>query len=796
MTNFSGLILFLLLWTAAITKLYASEDEILRFDEKAFLTVDAKNNVDSALNAQIQSFYFRVEENGGNYNLVDNQHPDELRNKLKILASHIQNNSKDSLNLLITGTFDRENLKTYLTTIFGSHIHFFDYKKDIISDGFSEKVTCLFQDDLVSYSDSLAAGQLYNGHFSSDPQGKLIILNASGLNSDSLKTSCIKAWQQTGRIPNFILTDADCGLSREQENIKWLNSLRRFRGEVKFNGQLLDEIYWKQMPGTVSPGQFSFPVTDYSLVLSPYKNGYLITPGEIIHHKAMRDVMRSFLAYHTELKDGLVYHFRLNKYAQNKVEIRDVNTIINDIKWTEDKKRKHVAYFHTSNSFIDYNKPNLLNFNTPISISAWLKPEQLTQYMGIIGIGTSFSIKLNNGYPDFTTAQIKDHIAETLIKKDVWTHLGIVFNPGGTIDFFINGEKTQSMQASEIQESDQSLVIGNNIWGEQFFGYMDELMIWDRGLSEDEFRSLYKEQLNPETNLSKWFLLLIPLFIFFVLYFVFKKAKRRKTKVPQINNQQETAFVSSTRNAENRIEIFGNFNVVLESQENISNQFSPLLKQLLSFLVIKTHFNETVGVSTKEMNDTFWPGFTKEQAKDNRGTNIKKLRKLLDQLPDSQIVFHDKKWFLQTDKKTSVDLDEYKQLKTQLAHNLKNGAPDKNGITRFLQILSRGNILQEMDYEWLDTYKGKITEDVSELLIKLCRLLPDSDALKTEMAKTILLFDDLNEDALIILVQNLSGSGNHGLAKQVFEEFSKRYASLYSEPFTTDFYTLIKGKKN
>ncbi len=796
MTSFTKSILFILVFTITALSLFGEEDCTLRPDEKAYLTVNAKNDIDSALNSGIQSFLFEVEQQNENFELVNSSAPDEFQHKISLLAKHIESIETDTLNLLFNGSYQKDILKEFLQKVFDSHIYFFEDNRDLPSKNIQERIVCFFAEDLVSFSNTVEVGKPYQGRFSSEPDGKMVLLQTAGCCSDSLKEYCIRAWQETGRIPNFIVADNKMNIQKATEDINWLNSLRRVRGEIKFDGKLLNGIYWKQMPGSVTPGRFSFPITDYSVVLSPYKNGYLITPGEIIHHTAMKDVMRAFIAYHSNFKDGLVYHFNLDKNARNNVDIQSVNTIVNDVKWMNDNKRNQVAYFDTLNSFIDYNKPNLLNFNTPFSISVWLKPQRFSDFMGIIGVGTSFSIKLKEGYPDFTTAQIKDHIAETELKKDVWTQLGVVFNPGGTIDFFINGKKTKTMQASDIQASNQSLVIGNNIWGEQFFGYLDELMIWDRGLSEDEFFTLYQKQLNPENKSGLWFLLCIP-FIVVLAFFVFrKKVKSCFTEPDKTHKKEEFAPLQDFNKKGNKIEILGNFNVVTKENGNISNQFSPLLKQLLSFFIIKTLSADENGISTKEINNTFWPGFTKEQAKDNRGTNIKKLRKLLEQLPETQIIFRDKKWFFQTGNNTTVDFYEYNRLKEQLLIEIKNGSLDKASINLFISILQRGNILQDLDYEWLDAFKGKITEEVSELLLQICNVLPEFDSLKTELAKTILRFDDLNEDALLVVVKNLSEAGNHGLARQIFEEFSKRYENLYSEPFNTDFYSLVKNKKD
>lgn len=772
------LIISIFIGFAFVLQSIAAEDEKLRFDEIAFVTAKAED-IEIKANTEVNCFLFEIDSTS-NYK-------DSLQKMIKSLKS-LEENKRPQLNIVITGNYNNEQVKSFLANSFTNRIEYYDSKKSGDSISHSTKtIRCFLSNSLVHLSDSTRTEQPYNGRYLSNPENKLIIFDTEGIQKDSLHQTCIHFWKSTGRVPNFVLCNTD-NLSEGKETIQKLNDSRRIRGHVTFEGKTLNEIYWKQLPGTVTQGKFSFPIIDYSLVLSPYKNGYRITPGEVIHHTHMKDIVRPFIAYNTDYKDQLLYHFKFDHNTNNEVDPEFTQIIANSNQWGKDNTRGKTVLFNSPNSFIDYTKPNGLNFNTPISVSAWLKPNKHNNFMGIIGIGTSFSFKLRNGLPDFTTAQIKDHISETVLPINKWTHVGFVFNPGGTVDFYINGEKEKSMEASDIQDSQQSLIIGNNIWGEQYFGLIDELMVWDRGLSDNEFKQLYNTQLHPASRSKAWFLLILPL----LLLLFFLRFKRKNIKKPLGSEKVKVAHVQTVNpiKAENKIELFGRFNVESEQSGNITTQFSPLLKQLLAFFVIKMVFSENQGVSTKELTDTFWPGFTKEQAKDNRGTNIKKLRKLLKKIPGVELVFRDKKWYLETTNSTEIDLFNYQLLINQLQQSSK-----QTTIESLLALLNKGNILQETDISWLDTYKNRMTEDVTRIMFDIYHS-DNTTAIKTEVAKTMLLFDNLNEEALKLLILQLNENGNHGLAKQTFEEFIKRYEKLYSDKFPVDFNDLLKSEIN
>ena len=84
-----------------------------------------------------------------------------------------------------------------------------------------------------------------------------------------------------------------------------------------------------------------------------------------------------------------------------------------------------------------------------------------------------------------------------------------------------------------------------------------------------------------------------------------------------------------------------------------------------------------------------------------------------------------------------------------------------------------------MDSLLSKVYKTQYDKLDSEIIIKI--------------ANTILLFDNLNEQALGILIKELVAVGKHGQAQNAYEAFAKNYKALYNESFNIEYQQLAES---
>ncbi|MEI6865268.1 LamG-like jellyroll fold domain-containing protein [Flavicella sp.] len=781
---------FFLIFLLFSNFIYSQND--LSVDDVAFICEHTNLSIEKNLLLGTRAFILDINETKTSYTLNNSKEQKQLEQAFIPIQKFLKNNSKEIIPLIFKGTYDENQLRLFLKNYFVEKIYFqneVDWPKIASLKEKGIQILAIFKSDIVSTSiERIRKENKYNNRFSSDPLHKLVLFKSNAITDSILLKNCFELWRTTGKAPNFIVAPK-IKISNLKIITDSLNQTRRFRGVLEYNGKRLNKISWIKSPKISTPAKFSFPLTKLRLVLSPYKNGYRITPAEVIHHVSLSDAPRIFTAFDVILKDKLIYDFSFDNEIVNSMEPEWSRAISKDISFVKDSKRGNVLYLNTLDSFIDYSKENTLNFETPISISVWVKPDSIPQFMGILGFGMAFSFKLKKGNPDFTTATIKDHVIKHPLKIHKWHHLVAIYNPKTTIEFYLDGKMIGESNITDIIPSNQSLVIGNNIWGEQFYGSIDDLKIWDRGLSSKEIATLYNYKPIKNTNMFSVFIGVLGLIGLVVLViYIRRRLIKRSISTPKKASKPQVI----PTHTQNTLRLFGDFEMYLASKETTLS-FSPLHKQLLSFLVLTT-LEDKEGVNTNKLTETFWPGAPKLKAKENRNGNIRKLRMVLSGIDGLEVVFENKKWRILNNRKLKIDIFFYTKLKENLEANLMNDKFSLDELEAFLELVKKGNILQNTQTEWTDYYKNKISNEVENLLSKIHKAqnknLPPQ--LNIKIAKTILLFDNLNENALGILITELVSSGKHGLAQNVYTTFAKNYEALYVESFDVKYQSFIK----
>jgi len=156
--------------------------------------------------------------------------------------------------------------------------------------------------------------------------------------------------------------------------------------------------------------------------------------------------------------------------------------------------------------------------STEITISSWVRMD--TNYLAtkrIIGKATGsqgydLSIRIDTGEMR-ASAYFSDTVSSsplngnTALAKDRWYHLAATYN-GSEARIYVNGVLDGTAQISgNINHSSLQLAIGYNGVNDGYFnGSIDEVMLWNRALSEQEINSSYQAGLyhleNNYTNLD------------------------------------------------------------------------------------------------------------------------------------------------------------------------------------------------------------------------------------------------------------------------------------------------------
>ena len=236
-----------------------------------------------------------------------------------------------------------------------------------------------------------------------------------------------------------------------------------------------------------------------------------------------------------------------------------------------------------------------------------------------------------------------------------------------------------------------------------------------------------------------------------------------------------------------KILLFGDFIVLDKEGNNLTKAFTPLLKELFLMILIYTlRFGK--GVSLDKLNENFWSGKVAHESKNNRAVNIAKLKTVLDKIGYCTIKKEGACWTFAFDAdNVYIDFAEYLIINT---------GQKENKLTRLLGIATKGGFLQNESYYWLDDIKSEISNKLIDNLIQAAHELNinESGETRVQIANTIFLFDELNEQALILKCRAQISLGRHAIAKITYERFVTKYREIYGQDFKLAFQDIINNR--
>ncbi len=235
--------------------------------------------------------------------------------------------------------------------------------------------------------------------------------------------------------------------------------------------------------------------------------------------------------------------------------------------------------------------------------------------------------------------------------------------------------------------------------------------------------------------------------------------------------------------------LFGHFEVIDKAGNDITRQFTPLLKEMFLLILIYT-FKNGKGISSDQLFETLWVDKSIKDARNNFSVNIVKLKSILEKIGSTTISKETGKWrFEILNNSIKLDYEEFIRLS-----NKKPTYIDKNYINELIPIINNGAFLREVNYTWLDDIKA----NVSDFIISSILSYTSKASLQTEpdfilkLTNRIFQFDQMNEDALELKCRCLIILGRHGLAKDTYSNFTIEYKKNFGQDFDKQ-YTAIIG---
>ncbi|QZT38463.1 hypothetical protein K5X82_06090 [Halosquirtibacter xylanolyticus] len=583
----------------------------------------------------------------------------------------------------------------------------------------------------------------------------------------------------SGKLPNFFMTEFP---QYYHSFIEYMGAYKWHTATVRMNDSLLSDMSWKEMPRMRSYGK----VHTHERQISPQKDGFQFSPDVFQFNKINSFETKIFHATPRELTDGLILFLDFSKDNNNLLNEGMIPTY-SKLKYVKDEQRKWCASFNGESDYIDY--ASGLDIIDNLTLSVWVKPENIEGNQSILGKGETFSVKYRDGRLLFTSPGIKDHITDSIVvKSHQWQHISYVFSANKKLRFYINGIFVGEKKAAGVTPTNNSVLIGTNLWGEYFHGKMDDLAIWNRSLSDEEIIKIYQKGISLDSpKRSKWYLLGVSCLIILVLLIYLYRRSKRGIGLPYF---KKNSLINKPSNKEHRrdttpiiapsIQLIGRFRMINRDGTDISSKFSTRRKQLFILILLSKYRGG--GIVSSQLTDNLWPGYSSDKAKNNRSTQMKRLREILNLDTGVSIEFFNKKWCINLEHDVYLDLDRYFQLQNKIIEDQYIHLPD---IEDLLDILEKGPLLPNLNEIWLDDFKSQFEDKLFDLLMPLYEnqdfILDNHRVIR--LSNVLLIYDPLNEVAIEHKVRSLISLNKISLARDSITHFYKIYQQYYNQPY-------------
>jgi two-component SAPR family response regulator len=280
---------------------------------------------------------------------------------------------------------------------------------------------------------------------------------------------------------------------------------------------------------------------------------------------------------------------------------------------------------------------------------------------------------------------------------------------------------------------------------------------------------------------------------------IFQRRKRhrplplKKEEKPTDGSERQEQVIAYEHPKKQAIYLFGGFQVFNKNGDDITKDFTPMLRQLFILLLLNTVKNGK-GISFVKLKDMLWYDKSDESAKNNRGVFMNKLRQLFEHIGQLQIKNQDIYWSIELGTDIYCDYTNVLSLMNRISSDIRSVT--KDNIRILLAIVSKGELLPNIQTEWIDSFKSDFSNQLIDLLLEVYKqpVVCKSPQICINLADAIFMHDSLNEDALSIKCHNLVQMGKYGLAQKAYTCFVKEYKTLFNSDFIHSFEKVIHNK--
>ena len=251
--------------------------------------------------------------------------------------------------------------------------------------------------------------------------------------------------------------------------------------------------------------------------------------------------------------------------------------------------------------------------------------------------------------------------------------------------------------------------------------------------------------------------------------------------------------LTADRRPQFNISLLGGFQVLGINREDITSRFTSVPRQIMMYFLLR-YVSSNKAVTSAELDEKFWYGMERSQIINNRNVNIRKLRVILKNIGDIQLLYNNDMWSISLGQDVLCD---YFMILPLLRKVSSSDSISINEISLILSYAKNGPLLMGYEYPWLDKYKAAYSDLLISVMMKIARhpYISSEPKLLIQVADCILLEDPIDEFAVRTKCRILYRMGQKGKSKQVYDQYVSDYRLLLdSEPEAT--YQHLLGNSN
>jgi two-component SAPR family response regulator len=634
-----------------------------------------------------------------------------------------------------------------------------------------------------------------------------------------------------------VAKDKVTGLKSSVRNPVWLRNEHFYWEKLRsFESDAMAGVIFKQ-----KNQQFYFINKDSLLILEPSSDKL-----EVLEYNNARPFPKhQHFSIYNKLKDQIIsYDFKFLKSPPGEKAYSVLNE--KTLEWSKvDETTGHLNnHQHTSfwsndsaftifagySDFTYFNDLNTFDFVTntwhavkmvgdtifPRTETAIVKDEDANILYVFGGFGNEQGKQVYGGriYKDLYSVDLSNNIVKKLMdlknsKLDFLPKGGLIFNNEKTNLYTLMGETSDEsfLRLYQINVSNKTVVpVTDSI--PFYFGRMESnVYLFKDDLSQylycicrecknsdKSLISIYRIKF-PPSGLIEPDVAGLPNYLFFIfltsvllvgglgtgIYYITKKRKGLKKNsddesVLVLSKQDDKKSELILRKNENAVWFLGEFKLFNLKGKDITYLLPKKSKELFILVYFETiHSN---GITTNDLSEMLWPGMDKIHQKNNRGVTVNGVRKVLEEFQGIKLNNVDNLWKIEFEGNCYIDIQEVKKL---LKGKVYLTRPDL-----FISLVSFGNILTNLQFEWLDTIKANYESEILSSLYELCDIFLFKEDYLACLDTANLIhekYDPLDEIALSFKVTALNKMKGFSKSQNELELFRKRYFATFQEEY-------------